>query len=128
MNGARPNFSIAKRLLSFRYAWDGLRYFVASEHNARIHLFATLAVVTLSVMLRLDANEWLWIILAIGLVWMAEAFNTSIEHLADMVTQERNDVIRVGKDVAAAGVLVSAVAAFLIGAIVFYPHLRSLAY
>jgi diacylglycerol kinase (ATP) len=125
VNDSEPGFSIAKRLLSFRYAWAGLRYFIVTEHNSWLHLAATFAAIALSATLGLGANEWLWIITAIGWVWTAEAFNTAIERLADAVTLERNETIKAAKDVAAAGVLVSAVTAFLIGLIIFYPHLRS---
>ena len=88
-----------------------------------LHLAATLAAVGLAATLKLPPDQWLWIVLAIGWVWTAEAFNTAVERLADAVTQERDPRIGVVKDVAAAGVLISAAGAFLIGLIVFLPHL-----
>jgi len=110
-------------LKSFRYAWAGLRHFAAHEHNGWIHAAATVVVVAASIYFRLSADEWRWIILAIALVWLAEALNTAIERLADAVTIERNDNIGYAKDVAAGAVLAAAVFSVLIGISVFIPHL-----
>jgi diacylglycerol kinase len=114
---------LAKRIASVRFAWAGLKYIVAAELNARLHLAATLLAIALGLLVSLRASEWLWIVLAIGWVWTAETFNTSIERLADAVTMEQDDRIGAIKDMAAAGVLVSSVGALIIGAIIFVPHL-----
>lgn len=65
-------------------------------------------------------------ILAIALVWIAEAFNTAVERLGDAVTQEPNDYLRFAKDIAAGAVLVATVASLLIGLTIFMPHVRRL--
>jgi diacylglycerol kinase len=118
---------LARRIASFRFAWAGLKYILAAERSARLHLAASLLALLLGWLLGLSAWEWLWIVLAIGWVWTAETFNTSIERLADAVTMERDDRIRAVKDMAAAGVLVSAAGALVIGLIIFVPHLWALA-
>ena len=74
--------------------------------------------------LGLSLGEWLWIVTAIAGVWLAEAFNTALERLADVVSLERDARLKVVKDVAAAGVLVAAIAALVIGILIFYPRLR----
>jgi len=48
-------------------------------------------VLAASVYFRLSPDEWRWIILAIALVWLAEALNTAIERLADAITIEPNE-------------------------------------
>lgn len=78
-------FSIAARFRSFTYAWRGLRRLVQYEHNARLHLAGSLAVVAAGLFLKVSANDWRWLILAMALVWLAEAFNTAIEELCDRV-------------------------------------------
>jgi diacylglycerol kinase (ATP) len=123
---SKPSTFIARRIASFRFAWGGLQYIVEAERNARLHIAASLAAIVLGLLVRLDASEWLWIVLAIGWVWTAETFNTSIERLADAVTMERDDRIGAIKDMAAAGVLVSAIGALVIGVIIFVPHLWAL--
>lgn len=89
------------------------------EPHARMHAVATLAVAVAGVWCRLAPAEWLLIVLAIALVWSAEAMNTAIERLADEVTRERREGIGRAKDVAAFGVLVAALGAATIGAVVF---------
>jgi len=108
---------------SFGYAWDGLRHLAASEHNGWIHAGATILVVAASIYFQLSSDEWRWIILAIALVWLAEALNTAIERLADAVTLESNENIGLAKDVSAGAVLVAAVFAVLIGTTIFLPHI-----
>ena len=61
---------------------------------------------------------------AIALVWVAEAVNTAIEALADVVTSERHPGIARAKDVAAGAVLLAAIASLVVAALVFVPRLR----
>lgn len=116
-------FSVADRLRSFRYAFAGLRTLLRTQHNARVHAAATVLVVAAGLYFRLGLAEWCWLVLAMSMVWMAEAFNTALEFLADAVTQEQNPLIGRAKDVAAAAVLISAVGAAIMGVLVLGPHL-----
>ena len=111
---------------SFRYAWAGLRHFAAYEHNGWIHAGATVVVLTASVYFRLSPDEWRWIILAIALVWLAEALNTAIERLADAITIEPNENIGYAKDVAAGAVLAAAIISVVIGMTIFVPRIADL--
>ncbi len=116
-------FSFRARLKSFRYAWRGLAVLLKTQHNSRIHLAATAVVTITGFMLRLPADRWCLLIVAMALVWITEAVNTAIELLADVVSPEHHPVIGKCKDVAACAVLISAAAAAAIGAIVFLPAL-----
>ncbi|WP_202798663.1 diacylglycerol kinase family protein [Sphingomonas elodea] len=116
-------FTARARLSSFGYAARGVRELVGREHNAWIHLAATLAVAAAGLILRLDASDWRWLILAAALVWCAEAINTAVEGLCDHVHPGFDAVIGRVKDIAAGAVLIAAIAAALIGAITFLPHL-----
>lgn len=121
--GRRHPFSVHSRLKSFTFAIAGLRHLVRVEHNARVHLAATIGVVGLSVALHISLADWRWIVLAIALVWITEALNTAIEALCDLVSPGYNAAIKVAKDVSAAAVLVASFAAFLIGVMTFAPYL-----
>jgi diacylglycerol kinase (ATP) len=103
-----------------------LRHFAATEHNGWLHAAATLVVILLSTLLRISLAEWRWIILAIILVWLAEALNTAVERLADAITVEPNERIGFAKDVAAGAVLVAATGSALIGLTVFVPRMIAL--
>ena len=119
---SRP-FQFSGRIRSFKYAFRGLWLMIRSQHNARIHSAATVAVVILGFIVHLSSSEWCWIVLAIASVWTAEALNTAFEFLADVTTKEFHPVVEQSKDVAAGAVLITAIAATIIGAIIFYPHL-----
>ena len=117
-----PRFSVSARLKSVGHAFDGLRILIRQEHNARVHLIVTICVVAAGFAIGLDGSDWRWIVLAIVWVWFAEAMNAAFEYLCDVVSPDANDTVRVAKDVAAAGVLVSAVGAAVIGAIILTPY------
>lgn len=112
------------RLKSFDHAWAGLVFLMKSEPHARIHFLATIMVLIAAWSLEVSRQDWLWLILAITLVWMSEAINTAIEHLCDVVSPELSQSVKRAKDIAAAAVLIAAIAAVVIGVIVFIPYIR----
>jgi diacylglycerol kinase (ATP) len=116
-------FSVASRLESFRCAFRGVGTLLASQHNARIHLLATVCACSLGLLIGISRLEWCAIVVAIAMVWMAEALNTAFEFLYDVAPPEFHPLIQKAKDVAAAAVLLSAAGAAVIGLIVFIPHL-----
>lgn len=118
-----PAFSFKMRVQSFHYALAGGRMLLASQHNAWIHALATVLVLIGALVLRISRLEWALLIFAISLVWAMEALNTAVELLADEISLEQRPRIGKAKDVAAFGVLAAAVAAVLIGLLVFIPHL-----
>ena len=111
------------RLRSFRYAFAGLRLLLREEHNARIHATITVLVVVAGIVLRVSPVEWGVLVICIGMVLAAEAFNSAIERMANYLTTERDDRIRDIKDLAAGAVLLCAIAAAIVGLIVFVPHI-----
>ena len=119
-------FSLTDRLRSFGFAFKGLGYVLRTQHNAWIHLVASGVVVGIALFLDLSRTDWCWLILAMGAVWCAEAFNTALEELANAVDSEPNPMIGRAKDAAAAAVLIAALAAATIGVIILGPPLWSL--
>jgi len=117
----QQKFSFMKRIKSFIPAFKGLKILFNEEHNSRIHLIATICVLVASIMLKISAIEWIVIIYAIGLVFVVEIINSAIENIADFVSPEKNETIKKIKDLAAAGVLISSITAFIIGLIIFLP-------
>ena len=116
-------FSVRKRAKSFHFAFSGLHRFFNTQHNAIIHAMATGVAIVLSLILKLPPTKMLFILIAIGLVWMAELFNTAIEQLCDMVCPQQHPQIKYIKDVSAAAVLVTAFIAVLTACIIFIPVL-----
>lgn len=120
----RPaRFTLSPRLRSFAYALKGLGFMVRSEPNAKIHLAATCLVIATGLAVGLEAADWRWIIVALVWVWVAEAMNTALEQLCDVVSPSPNQAIGIAKDVAAGAVLVSAIGAAILGAVSVMPYL-----
>ncbi|KQO50253.1 diacylglycerol kinase family protein [Sphingomonas sp. Leaf257] len=122
---APTGFNVRARLKSFVYAGRGLRWLVWDEHNAWLHFAASVIVIVLGFTLRISLEDWRWIVLAMALVWIAEAINTAIEDLCDHLNPDFDPAIGRVKDLAAGGVLIASMAAIVIGLLTFGPILLS---
>ncbi len=111
------------RISSFKYAFQGWWYVIRTQQNAWIHALATIIVIVISAWLKLGRLEWALIIIAIAFVWTAEFFNTALEVIVDMSTQEDHPLAKASKDVGAAAVLIASLTAVVIGVIVLGPPL-----
>jgi diacylglycerol kinase (ATP) len=120
---APQRFTLAARLKSFGYAFEGIASMLKTQHNAWLHLIATMLVTGLAVWCRVDAGDWRWLIGAMAIVWMAEAMNTAVESLCDVVSPQHSLAVKCAKDLAAGGVLIAACAAAATGVITFWPYL-----
>ncbi len=116
-------FSFNHRLASFRHAFAGIATLLREQHNSRIHLAATVAVIALGAYLDVSRQDWLALLLAIAIVWVAEALNSALEYLADAAVPDQHPLVGKAKDVAAAGVLLASVIAAVVGLLVFVPYL-----
>lgn len=125
MNDLKP-FSFKARWHSFGYAGRGIWTLLCREHNARIHVVALVGVVVAGVCLNLAVGEWLLVVVVSGMVLAAEAFNSAIEALADRMTRDHDPLIGRAKDLAAGGVLLTALAAALVGGWIFVPKFIAL--
>ena len=120
------DFTVISRIRSVRYALRGIRWMLLSQHNAWIHAAATLVAVTAGAIFRIDAHEWLVIVLAIMAVWTAEALNTAFEALCDVASPDFHPSVERAKDVAAGAVLISAIGSVLVAVLIFGPRLAGL--
>lgn len=118
-------FSLVKRAKSFTHAGRGIGIFIRTTHNAWLHIAAFLAVLALAYLFSITKTEWLMVILASGMVFAAEAFNTAIEIDIDLTSPEYHPFARDTKDVAAGAVLIAAITAAIIGCVVFALHVYS---
>lgn len=119
-------FSIRKRILSFKYAFNGLRILITEEPNAVLHALAAVCVLLLGYFLHISVTEWIAVVFAVGLVITIEIINTAIENTADFISPGKHEMIRKIKDLSAAGVLISVITAIIIGLLVFVPKIVSL--
>jgi len=125
-------FTITGRVRSFRHALAGLVFVLRSQHNAWLHALATALALVLAGVLgwtgvkHFTPGEWCALAVAITVVWVAEAFNTGLEVLAEAITPDRHPIIKIAKDVAAGAVLVAAIGATIVGIILFLPPIMVL--
>ena len=120
---APQRFTLVARLKSFGYAFEGIALMLKTQHNAWLHLIATTLVTALAGWCGVNADDWRWLIGAMAMVWMAEAMNTAVESLCDVVSPKYSLAVKCAKDLAAGGVLIAACAAAAIGVITFWPYL-----
>ena len=117
------SFSLKNRISSLKYAFRGLVFFIKREHNAWIHLAVSFVVMVLGFVYHISATEWMFLVFSIGLVFIAEAFNTALEVDMNLTSPGFHPFARDVKDIAAGGVLVSALVALIVGCIIFLPKL-----
>lgn len=108
---------------SVKHASRGILLMLKEERNTRIEAIIAIFVIILSLLLRISLIEWCVIILCMGGVMAAEAFNSSLERVADYLTKEQSSQIRDIKDIAAAGVLIMSIVAVIAGLIILFPKI-----
>ena len=109
------------RIRSFKFALNRLMILIKEEHNSRIHFAISILVVGTSILLKINKEEWLFVMLAIAIVFICEILNSSIENLAGFISQDYHEQIKKVKDLSAAAVLISSIFASIIGLIVLVP-------
>ena len=116
-------FSIIARLRSANHAWRGIGILIKSSHNACGHIFFGLMALYMGFVLQISSIEWVLVILTIGLVIVAEAFNTAIEIDIDLTSPNYHPYARDTKDVAAGAVLLTVMIAVITAIIIFIPKI-----
>ena len=86
----------------------------------RIHTVIALYVFVFSFFFPLTALHYAVLFLTFSLVLTAEMVNTAVERLGDAVSEEKNEKIRLAKDMAAGAVLICAVFSVCIGILFFW--------
>ncbi len=114
---------LKSRLRSIGFALSGWKYVLRTQRNTWVHAVISLGVITLALWLRLSRYEWALLVLIMALVWAAEFFNTALEAFTDLIQPEENPLAKISKDVSAAAVLLTAVAAVVIGLLILGPPL-----
>ena len=122
MNNTHDTFSFSGRIRSGTHALHGIIEMLKSQHNAWIHLMASICVTVAGALLGVSTTQWCLLVLVITTVWVAEGLNTAFEFLCDVASPEFHPLVKKSKDVAAGAVLLSAVGAVAVGLIIFIPY------
>ena len=120
------DFSFRKRTPGFKYAIRGFRLLMRYEHNAWLHCIIAACAIVAGFLLNISAMEWVAIVIVSGCVFAAEAINTAIERLSDVVSPEYDNAIKDVKDLSAGAVLFMAITASITGIIIFLPKIFDL--
>lgn len=112
----------AQFLKGFFYATKGIISFLRTERNGWFHCCAIVVVTIAGFHFNINRMEWIAVLLCFGLVLAAEAFNTAIERLVNLVSPKRNPIAGDVKDIAAGAVLICAIVAAIIGLLIFMPY------
>lgn len=110
-----------RRILSFKYAFNGIFLTFQKGVNFRIQSSLGVLAVILGFVLKISPLEWAIIVLLIGIVLSAEIFNTMLEEVTDDLPDDR--IRGETKDMAAGFVLILAIASLIIGLIIFLPKI-----
>lgn len=104
------------------HAIVGICKLVKEESNFRSDLFIILGTTIVGCLLKIEINQWLWLIAAFFSVIGAEVVNSIVENIVDLVVGPKySDLAKRAKDISAGGVLLSALFAFIIGLLIFIP-------
>ena len=106
---------------SFYHAFAGIVKAVRQERNMALHFCIAFMTLATAIIVGVDSVRILFLFFACGFVISAEMFNTAIEKTLDFISKEKSNEIKFIKDVAAAGVLIASVVAFIVGIFVFFP-------
>lgn len=97
----------------FLDAFNGLK--IAIKHKAvTVQFILGLLAIIGGVIIHLDIYEWLAFIICIALVISSEVFNTAIERICDYLNSEKDERIKIIKDLASAAVLINSIASLII--------------
>lgn len=122
IRNAQSGFTWSGRAKSFGYALQGIAFMLKTQHNAWLHFVATILVVGAGFYFHLKNEDWRWVVVAMMMVWTAEAFNTAVEYVCDVVSPSYSEAVKHAKDIAAGAVLICAAGAVLIGVLTFFPY------
>ena len=119
----KKRFSIIARIKSANHSWRGVGLLLRTCHNAWGQIFFGILALYLGFVLDISSTEWLFLIFAIGLVFITEAINTAFEIDIDLTSPEYHPYARDTKDVAAGAVLISVILSIIVALFIFLPKI-----
>jgi diacylglycerol kinase len=116
---------VRSRIRSFGHAVRGWRYVMRTQRNAWIHALISVGIFVVAFWLGIGPRDWAIIIVTTAMVFATEFMNTAIEVAVDLASPQMHPLAKIAKDVAAGSVLLTALAAVVIGVLVLGPPLWS---
>ena len=128
LKSRRKSYRTSKNLLiSFRYAFSGIKYTFKNSRNFKIQLLFAFFSLFLGFVLQIDKNDYLILLVTIFSVLILEILNTSIESLVDLVVKKKfSNLAKIAKDCSAGAVLLASINSVIIGLCLFIPKIKLL--
>jgi diacylglycerol kinase (ATP) len=111
---------------SFKFSFDGLKYAYTHEQSLALHVIVMAVIIACGFGFHISPMQWVITLVMGALILVAELFNTSIEAVVDMVTEEYHPLAKVAKDTASAACFVADLIAAGMWLVVFAPKIIAL--
>ncbi|MBL7198483.1 MAG: diacylglycerol kinase family protein [Candidatus Omnitrophica bacterium] len=108
---------------SFFSACRGLMSILKIQKNVRIIFACGILAILLGIYLKVTILEILILLLTIGLVCVAEIFNTMVEEVINLITDRYDRRIKLIKDISAGAVLIASIISLIVGYFIFIRRL-----
>lgn len=120
----KPNDSFfITRIKSLKYALRGAYLLLKTEASIQVQFSFALIVILAGFLLNISTTEWMFQLLAIGLLLVSESLNTAIEKLSDFIHPDYHKKIGFIKDISAGASTFAAIIAVIIGLIIYLPKI-----
>ena len=128
LKSRRHSYRTSKNVLvSFRYAFSGMKYTFKNSKNFKIQVFFAFFSLILGSIFQFDKNDYLILLMTIFSVLILEILNTSIESLVDLVIKKKfSNLAKIAKDCSAGAVLLASINSVIIGLCLFIPKIKLL--
>lgn len=119
----KKKYFIQSRLKSVGYAFKGAYLLITTEASLKVQFFIGVIMTIAGFYYQLSPIEWIIQILTIALIMAIEGLNTAIEEMANFVHPEYHKKIGLIKDLSAGAVFIFAIAAVIVGCIIYFPKI-----
>jgi len=114
---------LINRLKSVKYAFKGAFLLITTENSIKVQFCIGILMTILGFYYQISTTEWILQILCIALILALEGVNTAVEEIADFIHPEHHTKIGLIKDLAAGAVFIFAIAASIIGCLIYIPKI-----
>lgn len=110
----------------FNYAFKGLYIAFTTDNSFKVHFSVAIPIILSGFFLKFNSFEWIIIIISIGIVLIAELFNTAIEYIVKMFTDEYHELAEKLLDISAGAVLLSVIMSAVAACIIYFPYIKKI--
>jgi diacylglycerol kinase (ATP) len=121
----RENFFV-NRIKGAKYALKGAIILIKTESSIKAQFSIAILLTCAGFYFNISTTEWMFQVLAIGLIMSVEGLNTAVEEIADFIHPDFNHKIGLIKDIAAGAVFIAALAGLILGMVIYVPKIMAL--